>query len=145
MEINKEALFVIENRVEELAVLFENIEQTAEIWELPVPLMMNINLVLEEAVSNVIFYAFEDELKHEIKISISLKDNLLTIEITDDGKPFDPTSLKQPDISLDAEDRPIGGLGIFLISKIMNEVHYTRKNENDILTLYKTIQYEPDK
>jgi anti-sigma regulatory factor (Ser/Thr protein kinase) len=145
MEINKEALFVIENRVEELAVLFENIEQTAEIWELPVPLMMNINLVLEEAVSNVIFYAFEDELKHEIKISISLKDNLLTIEITDDGKPFDPTSLKQPDISLDAEDRPIGGLGIFLISKIMNEVHYTRKNENNILTLYKTIQYEPDK
>lgn len=145
MEINKEALFVIENRVEELAVLFENIEQTAEIWELPVPLMMNINLVLEEAVSNVIFYAFEDELKHEIKISISLKDNLLTIEITDDGKPFDPTSLKQPDISLEAEDRPIGGLGIFLISKIMNEVHYTRKNENNILTLYKTIQYEPDK
>ena len=145
MEINKEALFVIENRVEELAVLFENIEQTAEIWELPVPLMMNINLVLEEAVSNVIFYAFEDELKHEIKISISLKDNLLTIEITDDGKPFDPTSLKQPDISLDAEDRPIGGLGIFLISKIMNEVHYTRKIENNILTLYKTIQYEPDK
>ena len=145
MEINKEALFIIENRIEELAVLFENIEQTAEIWELPVPLMMNINLVLEEAVSNVIFYAFEDELKHEIKIRISLKDNLLTIEITDDGKPFDPTSLKQPDISLEAEDRPIGGLGIFLISKIMNEVHYARKNELNILTLYKTIQHEPDK
>lgn len=145
METNKEALFIIENRVEELAVLFDNIEQTSEIWELPVPLMMNINLVLEEAVSNVIFYAFEDERIHEIKIRISLNDNLLTIEITDDGKPFDPTSLKQPDISLEAEDRPIGGLGIFLISKIMNEVHYARKNELNILTLYKTIQYEPDK
>jgi anti-sigma regulatory factor (Ser/Thr protein kinase) len=139
MGISKEEHFIIENRVEELAVLFENVEQMAETWELSVPLMMNINLVLEEAVSNVIFYAFEDELKHEIKIRISVTDNLLTIEITDDGKPFDPTALKQPDIGLEAIDRPIGGLGIFLISKIMNEVIYTRKDNSNILTLNKTI------
>ncbi|NOU48215.1 MAG: ATP-binding protein [Bacteroidales bacterium] len=139
MENRKEAHFIIENRVEELAVLFEKIEQLTEIWDFTVPLTMNINLVLEEVVSNVIFYAYNDKFKHEINIGLSLQNNLLTIVITDDGKPFDPTSNQLPDINLKAEDRPVGGLGIFLISKIMTEVYYERKENLNILTLKKTI------
>lgn len=100
---------------------------------------MNINLVLEEVVSNVIFYAYDDTLKHEINIDLSLQNNLLTIVITDDGKPFDPTSNQLPDINLKVEERPVGGLGIFLISKIMTEVYYERKENLNILTLKKTI------
>ena len=140
MANRKEAHFIIENRVEELAVLFEKIEELSTIWNLPVSLMMNINLVLEEAVSNVIFYAYDDDNKHEIDIHLTLHNQLLTIVITDDGKPFDPTAIQLPDVSLEAEDRPIGGLGIFLISKIMNEVNYTRKDNSNILTLKKEIQ-----
>ena len=139
MENRKEAHFIIENRVEELAVLFEKIEQLSETWDFTVPLTMNINLVLEEVVSNVIFYAYDDTLKHEINIGLSLQNNLLTIVITDDGKPFDPTSNQLPDINLKVEERPVGGLGIFLISKIMTEVYYERKENLNILTLKKTI------
>ena len=131
--------FVVENRIEELSALAEKIEDLAEKWELSQALAMNINLVIEEAVSNIIFYAFNDNDKHEIRISISLENSRLTIKITDDGIPFNPLAQEQPDINLPAEERPVGGLGIFLISQIMDEMHYTRQKNQNILTLNKSI------
>jgi serine/threonine-protein kinase RsbW len=68
-----------------------------------------------------------------------LESRILIVEIIDDGIPFDPTSLKKPDLTLPAEERPIGGLGIFLITKIMDSVNYTRNNNQNILTLIKNI------
>jgi serine/threonine-protein kinase RsbW len=130
---------VITNKVDELPILAGKIEELAEKWNLPMALTMNLNLVLEEAVSNVIFYAFKDQEKHEINISLSLDGNTLTIEIIDDGIPFDPTLRQKPDIALPAEERPIGGLGIFLISKIMDSVNYKRFNNQNVLTLIKNI------
>ena len=115
------------------------IDDLAEEWELPQALAMNINLVIEEAVSNIIFYAFNDKDKHEIRITISLENSRLTIKITDDGIPFNPLKQQQPDITLSAEERPIGGLGIFLISQIMDNMHYSRQKNQNILTLNKSI------
>jgi anti-sigma regulatory factor (Ser/Thr protein kinase) len=131
--------FVIENRIEELTSLAEQIDKLAEEWDLSPALAMNINLVVEEAVSNVIFYAYTDNGKHEIRISISLKNKLLTIKITDDGISFNPLLKQQPDITLPAEDRPVGGLGIYLISQMMDEMNYSRKENQNILTLNKNI------
>ena len=131
--------FAIENRIEELTSLAEQIDNLAEEWELSPALAMNINLVIEEAISNIIFYAFKDKVKHEIKISISLENNRLTIIITDNGIPFNPLEQQQPDISLPAGERPVGGLGIFLISQIMDEMNYERNKNENILTLNKCI------
>jgi len=136
---NKNKRFVIENQIGELSSLADKIDELAEEWELSPALAMNMNLVIEEAVSNIIFYAFNDDNKHEIRISISLENSSLTIKIIDDGIPFNPLAQQQPNITLPAEERPVGGLGIFLISQIMDEMNYDRiKNEN-ILTLLKTI------
>lgn len=134
--------FVIANQVGELTLLAEKISALAEKWELPQPLAMNINLVMEEALTNIIFYAFPDNDKHEIKLSVSLGNNLITIKITDNGIPFNPLSQQQPDITLPAEKRPVGGLGIFLISQIMDKIHYSRQNNQNILTLNKSIGHE---
>lgn len=131
--------FVIENQIGEIPVLAEKIDELAEEWGLSQALAMNINLVIEEALSNIIFYAFNDNAKHEIKLSISIDNNKLVIKITDDGIPFDPLSLAQPDLTLSAEDRPIGGLGIFLISQIMDEMNYKRQKNQNLLTLNKNI------
>ena len=139
---NKNKRFVIENQIGELSSLADKIDELAEEWELSPALAMNMNLVIEEAVSNIIFYAFNDDNKHEIRISISLENSSLTIKIIDDGIPFNPLAQQQPNITLPAEERPVGGLGIFLISQIMDEMNYDRiKNEN-ILTLLKTIWHE---
>ena len=131
--------FVIENRIEELSSLAEQIDNLSEEWAISLALTMNINLVIEEALSNIIFYAFTDNNKHEIKISVSLTNNKLTIKITDNGISFNPLEQQQPDINLSAEERPVGGLGIFLISQIMDEMNYIRKGNQNILTLNKII------
>ncbi|WP_372946797.1 ATP-binding protein [Mariniphaga sp.] len=131
--------FVIENQIKEISFLAEKIEKIAEEWDLSPTLAMNLNLVIEEAVSNIIFYAFPDKAKHEIKISVSIDKQILTIIITDDGIPFNPLKHEQPDINLPAEERPVGGLGIFLMSQIMDEMEYNRKKNENILTLKKSI------
>jgi serine/threonine-protein kinase RsbW len=143
MEKKKRKYYVIENQIMELPVLAEKIEKLAGKWKLPEQLILHINLVLEEALSNIIFYGFHDKEKHEIKISISLIPRLLTIRIKDNGIPFNPSLHQHPDITLSSEDRPVGGLGIFLISKIMDAVNYSRQKDMNILTLNKNIYYEP--
>lgn len=135
-----ETNFIITNKVEELSRLAEKVDVLADNWDLSMPLCMNINLVLEEAVSNIIFYAFEDEEKHAIEIFIALQDDQLKMEIVDDGIPFDPSKSEQPDISLPVEERPVGGLGILLISKIMDEVLYIREDNKNKLILMKNLQ-----
>ncbi|MGE5394150.1 MAG: ATP-binding protein [Candidatus Saccharibacteria bacterium] len=131
--------FVIHNQVEELSTMAMNMMELAKEWKLPQALSMNINLAIEEALSNIIFYAFPDHDRHEIKVSLTLSDNRLTIRITDNGIPFNPLMQQQPDITLPAEERPVGGLGIFLISQIMDTMHYTRHKNQNILELNKSI------
>lgn len=142
MGTGKNKKFVIENQINELSSLAGKIEKIAEEWNLSPTLAMNLNLVIEEALSNIIFYAFNDKNKHEIKISVSADNKTLTIKITDDGIPFNPLKQKPPDITLPAEERPVGGLGIFLMSQIMDEMHYNRNNNENILTLNKSISDE---
>lgn len=139
MESGTKAYFVIENRIEEIPSLAGKIEMLAEKWKLPVELTMNLNLVIEEALSNIIFYAFTDEKKHDIKITVSVLENNLILQITDDGIAFNPLTHRQPDITLPAEKRPVGGLGILLMSQIMDQMHYERRNECNILTLNKRV------
>ena len=139
MGSEKNKKYIIENEVEELPNLAEKIEKLGESWDLSQAITMNVNLVMEEALSNIIFYAFNDKKKHEIEIYVSIKKNKLTITFKDDGVPFNPLSQQKPDINLSAEERPVGGLGIFLMSQIMDEMHYNRQKNKNILTLAKDI------
>ncbi|MBN2263954.1 MAG: ATP-binding protein [Prolixibacteraceae bacterium] len=138
MEIKHKHLSV-ENKIEELPALTAMLEQLADEWDLNPGLAMNLNLVIEEAITNVVFYAYDDKLPHLIDIDFELDGNELVIVISDDGTPFDPTKKTDPDISLSVDDRQVGGLGIFLIRKIMDKVSYRRENKKNILTLVKTL------
>lgn len=139
MEKRKSKNFDIENKIDELSSLADKIDDLAKEWKLSQELAMKINLVIEEALSNIIFYAFNDNEKHYIKISLSIDKKILEITFTDDGIPFNPLSQQKPDINLPAEERPVGGLGIFLISKVMDEMHYSRDKNQNILKLTKSI------
>lgn len=131
----------IKNDISELVVMNRFLEETAELFGLSDPLRMNLNLVLEEAVSNILFYAYKKEEKDKkVVISIALEGDLLTIVLTDTGPFFDPTTRKDPDVSLSGEERPIGGLGIFLIKKMMDEVAYKRENGRNVFTMRKKIK-----
>ncbi|MEA4975949.1 MAG: ATP-binding protein [Paludibacter sp.] len=137
METKKHKQLIIQNDIPELNRVVAFLEGLEEEWQLPLAIITPINLVLEEALSNVIFYAYEKGSTHEIKIDFEHRANQLDITITDTGKPFDPTGKEDPDIELSVEERPIGGLGIFLIRKIMNEVSYERVGQENILRMTK--------
>jgi len=131
---------IIRNDIGELATINRFVEKTGEELGLSTAFIMSLNLVMEEAVSNIIFYAYEDRKEGEdIYISLKREDKILTVSLTDTGKRFDPTMKEDPDISLSAEERPIGGLGIYLMKQIMDEVNYQRKDNQNILIMKKKI------
>ncbi|MEG2339889.1 MAG: ATP-binding protein [Odoribacter sp.] len=130
---------VIKNEISEISALTDFVEQIGEELELKSSLVMSLNLVLEEAVSNIILYAFPQKMGELITIMAEKTDNMLIFIITDKGVEFDPTEVLEADITLSAEERPIGGLGIYLIKKIMNEVEYQRIDGNNIFTLKKIL------
>ncbi|MPM77890.1 Serine/threonine-protein kinase BtrW [bioreactor metagenome] len=101
---------------------------------------MNLNLALEEIVSNIILYAYSIESPaNKIFIEFIKTGSKLKFIISDYGKPFDPTTKDEPDITLEAVDRPIGGLGIFLVRQIMDDIAYSRENGMNKLILYKSV------
>ena len=120
MDKKKTRNFILRNQIGEISLLAGKVDQLGEAWGLTTHQTMNINLALEEALSNIIYYAFEQKGDNKIRVSLSMDDQTFTIRIADGGIPFDPTTREIPDITLPADERPIGGLGIFLISKIMD-------------------------
>ena len=95
-----------------------------------------LNLAIEEAVTNIISYSSG---KGDIEINAKKKTDRVIVTLKDNGKPFDPTSTIEPDISSTPNDRPIGGLGIFLVRRLMDEVSYDRKDGVNSLTLIKKL------
>jgi serine/threonine-protein kinase RsbW len=131
--------FSIVNQIDELTRVSEWLEQLGEELELPMSLILSLNLVLEEALTNTIQYGYNDEIQHEIDIRFEKTDESVTFILTDDGCAYDPTLKTDADITLSADERPIGGLGILLMKKIMNTIEYQRNENRNILTLKKII------
>jgi anti-sigma regulatory factor (Ser/Thr protein kinase) len=97
------------------------------------------NLAIEELVTNCIKYGYDDSSEHLIEIELKLSDGQLEITVTDDGHPFNPLELPEPNTSLPIEERPIGGLGIHLLRKMSDAMDYTRADGRNRLTLRKTL------
>ncbi len=108
-------------------------------------LACSLNLALEEAVVNVMNYAYPHGQVGSITLESYAFDGSLKFVITDNGIPFDPTRVKEPDVTSGIEDRQVGGLGIFLVNRIMDKVEYKRMNNTNILTLSKKLEIEPPK
>ncbi len=100
---------------------------------------MTLNLAIEEAVVNVMNYAYPKDTKGTVDIETTLDDGCITFVISDSGMAFDPTAKEDPDTTLKAEERPIGGLGIFLVKQLTDAVGYERRNDKNILTVKKKI------
>lgn len=130
----------INNQIDELTRVTGFLEELAEEWGLSMPLTFSLNLVLEEALTNSILYGYDDKDKHILEICFNKTGDELSISIIDDGHEYDPTLKADPDITAPAEDREIGGLGIFLIKKIMDTVEYQRKENRNYLILTKNIK-----
>ena len=134
-----EKSIILANDISEINKLSQFIDEIGEEFSLTPDIIFNLNLVLEEAVANVINYAYPKEEHQSIYLSAKLQDGSIVFVLTDTGKEFDPTMAPEADITLSAEERPIGGLGIFLIRQIMNQVKYERIEGKNVPTLEKKL------
>ena len=129
----------IKNELGQLARLYAFLDRQADAYELEDLLLMQIKLALEEAVTNVILYAYPEKVDQDIRIDMNYENKRLTIIITDTGIAFNPLERQEPDLTLSLEERPIGGLGIYLVKQLMTEVTYNRSDGKNILTMTKDI------
>ena len=130
----------IRNDIQSLPLVNEWIEQCCEEAGLGLDWVMKFQLVIEEMVSNVIFYAYDPQQQEAaIELRFTWEAGTVSILLRDWGKPFDPTAKEDPDITFSVDDRPIGGLGIFMVKQLMDEVRYERVGSSNLLTLQKRI------
>jgi serine/threonine-protein kinase RsbW len=98
----------------------------------------NIQLATDEAASNIIEHAYEGVSDGVLDLSCGMQGDAIKITLTDYGDPYDPSAVPIPDIQADLSERKIGGLGIFLMRKLMDEVHYEpRADKSNILIMIK--------
>lgn len=103
-------------------------------------LRFKIELSIEEAVENVVQYAYEGGIGWlEAGTSLDDKSLILTIELRDAGMPFNPLEKEDPDITLSADERPVGGLGIYICKSMMDSIDYRYEDGNNVLVLKKRV------
>ena len=129
----------IKNRVEELERVARFIDEIGEELSLDMELQMNLNLVMEEMVSNIIFYAYPEGVEATIELLAECDGKELTLILSDQGRAFDPTLKENFDMDVNPAERELGGMGIFIVKNIMNQVTYQRLEGRNLLTMKKSI------
>lgn len=126
--------------IENVRQITEWIDSELEKLDCSMKAQMQIDVAIDELVSNIARYAYGKE-TGEVTVQFRFDEAERAAEITfvDRGVAFDPLEKSEPDVTLSAEDRPVGGLGIFLVRKTMDRMDYRRENGRNILTVKKKI------
>jgi anti-sigma regulatory factor (Ser/Thr protein kinase) len=130
----------ITNNVSEIATVSQLFNDFITQHHIPKMISNAVDLALDEILNNIITYGYVDQNKHEIDIHISISDNHLQLLIEDDGREFNPLATSVADTGSTMEERKIGGLGIHLCRKTMDDIHYKYKNEKNCLTMKKNLR-----
>jgi anti-sigma regulatory factor (Ser/Thr protein kinase) len=127
---------LIEAKLENMEAVLDFINERLE--NCPPKIKNQIGIVVDEIFSNIARHAYNPEVG-AATVRISL-DNEITIEFKDSGIAYDPLSAEDPDITLSAREREIGGLGLLMVKKLMNSVEYRREGNNNILTIKRELE-----
>jgi len=127
------------NDIETIPQLASFVEEVCEVVGIDPSTAMSINLAIEEAAVNVMSYAYPAGTRGNVNIEAKATNKQLKFTISDWGTPFDPTAKPAADITLSAEERPIGGLGIHLMRQTMDSINYERVDGKNVLTLRKSL------
>lgn len=101
--------------------------------------LADLQVALDEVLTNIISYAYKDKAEHEIRIRFQVSDDMLEAVIEDDGVPFDPLTAPAPDLRAPLHERGVGGVGLHFIRNLMSEVTYDRVGERNRLVLRKRL------
>ena len=135
-------LLILKNDLSELSRIAEEIESHGHTRGWPARWIVNLNLSLDELITNTVSYGYRDTDEHEIRVTLTEQDGTLVVVVEDDGVAFDPfTAAPAPDLEADVEERPIGGLGVYFVRTLMDEVAYERIDDrNRIMLIQRTTE-----
>jgi len=130
---------IFQNNLSEISRLGEVVDEFGKRNSLSASITNSINLALDELVTNTISYGYDDEKEHQIQLNLKAEGAMFIASIEDDGHPFNPLEKPDVDTNLPLEEKTIGGLGIHLVRKLMDEVSYQYVNNKNVLTIKKKI------
>ncbi len=127
-------------KTDELERVLDFVNETLEGTDCSMRIQTQIDIAVEEIFVNIANYAYNPEIgKAEIVVEITEKPVTVAITFEDSGVPYNPLEKQDPDITLNAEERDIGGLGIFMAKKSMDDIEYTYRDGKNILTIKKAL------
>ena len=138
-DVKLRKVIVLPNDTQEVPRLAAFVDEVCEVVGFDATVTMQMNLAIEEAVVNVMEYAYPPGTRGDVTVEAVSNDVRLKFTIIDNGSPFDPTAKADVDTALSAEERPIGGLGIHLVRQLMDSINYERIDGQNILTLRKKL------
>jgi len=127
------------NKPAEIERLGSMVEKFSEKHALPMNVVLDINHTLDELLTNTISYAYEDNLPHDILVTMTVEDGDIEIALEDDGRAYDPFTTPTPNLDLPLEDRAIGGLGVHFVRNLMDAFEYRREHDRNVVVLKKRI------
>ncbi len=137
--MSKKINFTLENDLLELKRIQSPLNIFFRSNHLSKDVIFSIELILEESLKNIISYGYPSKEKHEILVSLEITNKELLLIIKDDGKAFNPINHKDPDPTKTIEERSVGGLGVFLIKKMADNLNYFRKGNFNHLIIKKNL------
>jgi len=133
----RKARIAIRNQMSDLIRVVSFVDAFAAANGVPEDAANALNLCLDEILNNVLSYGFLVPGDHRVTVDLSVAEGRLSAEVVDDGEPFDPTKAPAPDLSSGIRDRPVGGVGLLFVRKLMDEVRYTRRRGRNRLRISK--------
>ena len=130
--------FKIKNTFSEVEQLCAEINKLTQKNNFPEQLIFCLNVCLEEMLTNIVKYSYDDDAGHEIEMHLEIANEIITLTIIDDGHEFNPLEAEKPDINSDIKHRKVGGIGIFLTCKMANKIIYNRKDNKNVLKIMLT-------
>jgi serine/threonine-protein kinase RsbW len=139
---NRSASLTIVNAIAELEKVVVFVDRFCADQRIPQSAINDLNVCLDELLNNTISYGYDHPGPHDIILNIRVTGHLLTVEIQDDGKPFDPTKVKAKAPEGTLQTRKVGGLGIYFARTLVDELEYKRVGRLNVLTLKKGMKGE---
>jgi sigma-B regulation protein RsbU (phosphoserine phosphatase) len=137
---HEELQITLKNRLPEIARLSERLGEFAAAHQLTASVLHDVNLALEEAVTNVISHGYAEDREHEIVVRIRVEADAVIAAVQDDARPFNPLIAPEADVSKPVDERTVGGLGIHLMRRLMDGLEYQRLEDRNLLIMKKNLE-----
>ena len=131
----------VEAKIENIEAVTDFVNKQLEALDCPIKAQMQIDIAIDELFGNIAHYAYNPEIgKATVRVEVIEDPLAVTITFIDNGVPYDPLAKADPDTTLSAEEREIGGLGIYMVKKSMDDITYEYKDGQNILAIKKNLQ-----